>query len=391
MSSENFLPAYKSRETQTARGNTLQCLKRGKAVPATPEEIVRQRILNWLLNVKKWPIGKVELERSYEWVGDPNRQRIRPDIELLGDDDETIVVIECKARGVPLVEAVEKQAQRYALKSDARYIWISNGDQHKFLVRSSRRKWDSTSSLEPLAATYAPPSVNFEFPDPEDEKAVDRYFEHSFPDNGFATLGYNNKQIVLAVHKLLFDMPEKELPFSFDGVHVLEDWGVNQHHFSTPGRGRGFWGLYADYVAATSGRVEALSVAVHTWSVEADSIRLCVGIRRSGSSSHALQVDMGECEWVEDRDCWEVYHTGKMPPMGKGAGITKQMVFDAVEEAGAGVWLENPHGYNDCLYLGNLYWASAASWENSKQLLANLLHYGIIRTNLKDAVKGRNS
>ena len=389
MTTKNFLPAYAARETQTARGNTLQCLKRGKDFLATPEERVRQRILNWLLSVKKWPIRKIELERSYEWVGDPNRLSVRPDIELLGEDGETIVVIECKARGVQLVEAVEKQAKEYALKSDARYIWVSNGDQHKFLVRSSKRKWDSTSSLEPLAATHAPPSVNFDFPDPEDEKAVDRYFERSFPDDGYAALGYNNKHIVLSVHKLLFDMPEKRLPYSFDGVHVLEECGVNLHHFTTPAGG--WWGLYADYIAATSGRVEALSVAVHTWSVDADSIRLSVGIRRPGSSSHALQVDMGQCEWVEDRECWEVYHAGKMPPLGKGRGITKQMVFNAVEEAGAGAWLENPHGYKDCLYLGDLYWAGAASWKNSKELLANLLHYGIIRTNLKDAVKARRS
>ena len=176
MTAKNFLPIHNRPETQTGRRNTLQCLKRGRAVPATPEERVRQRILHWLLKVKKWPVQKIELERSYEWVGDPSRQRIRPDIELLGENDETIVVVECKAPGIPLGGAVERQALEYAIKSDAEHVWVSNGDQHKFLLRSSRAQWDVTSALEPLAATYAPPTVNFDFPDPNEPEAVEQYF-----------------------------------------------------------------------------------------------------------------------------------------------------------------------------------------------------------------------
>ena len=46
MPSQSFLPEYKLNETQTGRRNTLLCLKRHRAVPATPEERVRQHILN---------------------------------------------------------------------------------------------------------------------------------------------------------------------------------------------------------------------------------------------------------------------------------------------------------------------------------------------------------
>lgn len=73
--------------------------------------------------MKKWPVRKGELERSYEWVGDPNRLRVRPDIELLGDDDETIVVVECKARGVPAGRAVKRQALDYAQGYEGTCIW----------------------------------------------------------------------------------------------------------------------------------------------------------------------------------------------------------------------------------------------------------------------------
>ncbi len=393
MPSENFLPAYRRRETQAGRRNTLQCLKRGRAVPATPEERVRQRILHWLLKAKKWPARKIELERSYPWVGDPNRHRVRPDIELLGDNDETVVVVECKAPGIPLGEVVEHQALEYAIKSAAKHVWVSNGDQHKFLVRSSRAEWDVTASLEPLAANYAPPSVSFDFPDPHDAEAVDGYFAAFYRNEGTdreegdglyganADLDENDKRIVLSVHKLLFDVG-KRLPFSFEGVHVLEDRGPSLHEFGNAGGGR--WrGLYADYIAATSGRVEAMSVAPSTWGGSGGGIRLCVGVRKAGRVHHALQMDMGDCEWAEEKGCWEVYHTGRM------SRVSNETVFQAVEESGAGAWLENPHGYEGYLYLGDLHWAENADWDNSKEFFANLLHYGLIRTNLRDAVKAR--
>ena len=393
MSQKNFLPAYKRRETQTGRRNTLQCLKRVRAVPATPEERVRQRILHWLLKVKKWPVQKIELERSYPWVGDPNRHRVRPDIELLGDNGETVVVVECKAPGVPLGGTVEHQALEYAHKSEAKHVWVSNGDQHKFLVRSSKARWDVTPSLEPLAATYAPPTVSFDFPDPDDNEAVERYFvgfhrneaadqeEADVLYEAHTALDVDEQRIVLSVHKLLFDLG-KCLPFSFDGVHVLEDRGPSMHEFGNAGGGR--WrGLYADYIAATSGRVEALSVAISTWGGSGGGIRLCVGVRKAGRTHHALQMDMRDCEWVEEKQCWEVYHDGRMSRVGN------RTVFDAVAESGAGAWLENPHGYEGYLYLGDLQWAGSANWENSREFFANLLHYGLIRTNLRDAVKVR--
>ena len=149
-------------------------------------------------------------------------------------------------------------------------------------------------------------------------------------------------------------------------------------------RAEGKWrGLYADYIAATSGRVEAMSLAVSTWGGAGGGIRLCVGVRKPSRSHHALQMNMSDCEWIEEKQCWEVYHNGRM------SRVSNETVFRAVEESGAGDWLENPHAYEGYLYLGDLHWVEGASWKRSRELLANVLHYGIIRTNLRDALKAR--
>ena len=381
MPSENFLPEYTPSETQTGKRNTLLCLKRHCAVPATPEERVRQRILNWLVSDKGWPVPRIELERSYDWVGDPARHRIRPDIELLDGDESTLVVAECKAPGIPLGGPVEQQAREYAVKSDAKHIWISNGDAHKFLIRKSRGTWEVTDRLEPLATDCAPPTLNFDFPDVNDDKSVGAYFETCFPDQAYTRLELEEQWIVLSFHKLLFDMP-KSLPFSYQGVHVLEDRGADYHEFGNAGGGR--WrNLYGDFIAATSGRVEALSIAVYRWGSDTGGIRLCVGVRKAGRNHHALQMNLEDCEWDEKGQCWRVYHDGKM------SQIRRETVFAAVKESGAGDWLEEFDGQT-YLYLGKLPWLESATWENSREFLANVLHYGLIRSNLRDAHRARS-
>ena len=129
----NFLPAFHPVVTHGA-GATVQCLVRDKAVRATPEERVRQRVLHWLVHDKGWAKDNLRLEQSYRWMSDPARTRIRSDIELL-DGNEVLVVVECKRGDVPLDERVDQQAIEYALKARARWIWTTNGERHGFFAK----------------------------------------------------------------------------------------------------------------------------------------------------------------------------------------------------------------------------------------------------------------
>ncbi len=380
---QNFLPEHIPSQTVLGTRNTLQCLKRGKAVSATPEELVRQRIVRWLMVDKKWPKKKIKFERSYDWVGDPNRDRIRPDIELIGEDEETVVVVECKAPDTPLGPQVEKQAREYAIKTNSQYIWLSNGEQHKFLRRISKGRWEPSSSIEPLNAECDQRDYHFDVPSSDDSSVVDEYFEQNFYDYGFADLAQNERQIVLAVHRLLFQV-QKKLPYSFNGVHVLEDLGPSRYVFGNASGGS--WdGLYADFIAATSGRVEALSVSVYPWTWSPSEIRICVGVRKPGMHHHALQMNMKHSEWDKRKRCWRVFHDGRM------SAAKNEDVLKSCEESGLGDLVQERENGREHLYLGDLHVAGNVTWNNSRNFLANLLHYGIIRTNLRDALRARRS
>ena len=383
MTTKNFLPEHQPQVTRAKRP-TLQCLIRGKSVPATPEEMVRQRILNWLIKGKGWPSNRIKLERSYTWVGDSNRHRIRPDIELLDSKKRVSVLVECKAPQIPLGATVENQALDYARKANPDQIWITNGCGHKFLKRKSRATWETTQTLDVMSkVVYAPPPISIKFPkNLQDKNAVHQYFAKYFP-GGYSDMGDHAQSIVLSLHKLLYDTP-RELPYSFNGVHVLEDRGVNLYRFSNAAGGE--WrGLYADFIAATSGRVESLSVAVYRWgNMKKKELRLCVGVRKAGRHHHALQMDLKHSEWDRDRQCLRVFHDGRM------SSVKSQIVLEAARESGLGDWIETRRG-RDYLYLGDLYSASEVNWENSRQFLANVLHLGIIRTNLRDALLANNA
>ena len=109
----NFLPDFDPVVTHGTEA-TVQCLIRDKAVRATPEERVRQRVLHWLVHNKRWSKKNLRLEQSYQWVSDPARTRIRSDIELL-DDGDVLIVVECKRSDVPLDERVDQQAIEYLI------------------------------------------------------------------------------------------------------------------------------------------------------------------------------------------------------------------------------------------------------------------------------------
>ena len=336
--STNFLPDFDPVVTHGTEA-TVQCLIRDKAVRATPEERIRQRVLHWLVHDKGWSKENLRLEQSYQWVSDPARTRIRSDIELL-DDGDVLIVVECKRSDVPLDERVDQQAIEYAVKARARWIWTTNGKSHGFFKKHGSQ-WQPVASLEPLEVISDPPVPKLEFPaSADDPDAVARYWQ-SFADPQFRDRGGDyDPRFVLAVHRVLFDV-RKKLPYSHGGVHILEDRGSAWHNFGNRS-GEGYSTRYADFIAATQGRVEAVSVAVNRW--HRGGLRLCVGVRKPKRTHHSLQLNSDQCEWDEKKKSWHIYHDRRM------SQVPRDIVLEAVREAQSGRWIDTYDDGREWLY-----------------------------------------
>ena len=367
----------------------LRCAIRG-TVRATPEEMARQSVLHWLIGDKEWPKDNLRLEHSYDYVGDPGRTRIRPDIEVLVNG-KVKVVIECKRYDVPLDERVYKQAEEYAFKSGAKWIWATNGKKHRFL-KWQDNEWRVVPKLEPLEVS-APQPEKPEIPDECNDKATFKRYLKSCEDtqllNADKHLDWPERRFVLAMHRMLFGV-EKKLPYSHDGVHILEDRGSRWRNFSNASGGS-FYTRHAEFIAATSGCVEAVSLAVspnyiyreHIDLSEYVGLRLCIGVTKPNRSHYALELKPDTTQ-IEKTGKWKIYHDGRM------SRIPNATVMKAVREAGMEKWIdtnEEDTTTKERVYLGNL--TESATWRNSKKLLANLIHYAIIRTNLREADAAR--
>ena len=374
----NFLPEYDSPQMQRAGRNKLNCLVRHKEVPATPEELVRQRVLHWLIHTKGWEAGKLRLEHAYKWESDPRRSHIRPDIELLDDEDNVLVVVECKHEGVRISEEVDAQAIEYAVKSYAPYIWVTNGHEHRFLVPDADSTWVAAPSIDPLGETYEPPTGKVAFPLLSDADDVQRYLGA----HGLEALDDSDTRFALALNHAVFEATDgKCFPYTpYKGVYVLDYLGVVFHEFSNRS-GDSYYTRYADFIAATRSRVEAMSVAVNP--CHTGGIQLCVGVTKPEHMHHELQLDVAHnCVWSAENNVWHVYHDGRMPQ------VPNEVVFAAVREANCGHWIDWYDDGKEWIYLGKLPEAGTErpeQWE----FLARLLHYAIIRTNLREAHAAR--
>lgn len=96
---------------------------RKKWVTLTPEEWVRQNMLQYLIRVKKYPVSLVAVEKGIK-LGELVK---RCDIVIYNSQGAPLIIIECKAMDVNLNTDTAEQIMRYNLSLPAAYLIITNG------------------------------------------------------------------------------------------------------------------------------------------------------------------------------------------------------------------------------------------------------------------------
>lgn len=108
---------------------------RKKWVALSPEEWVRQHVLRWLMEVKKYPASLLAVEKSIE----VNGLSKRCDIVFFTRNLQPYLLVECKAPEVSVTQAVFDQAARYNLSLGAELFLITNGLNH-YCCRSNHEE-----------------------------------------------------------------------------------------------------------------------------------------------------------------------------------------------------------------------------------------------------------
>ncbi|MCH7410095.1 type I restriction enzyme HsdR N-terminal domain-containing protein [Belliella sp. DSM 111904] len=103
---------------------------RKKFLVLTPEEWVRQHIVQVLLNEYSYPKSLFAVEKGLKY----NTLQKRFDVLVYNRSGAPFLLIECKAPGVKLSQLTLSQVCTYNQTIQAPYLGITNGKQHIFLT-----------------------------------------------------------------------------------------------------------------------------------------------------------------------------------------------------------------------------------------------------------------
>lgn len=121
----NF-PQYTFRLKETNGRREVFDPVRRKFVALTPEEWVRQHVIQFLAEDRKYPLSLIHVEGGLEL----NNLKKRFDALVYNNSGQPTLLVECKAPGVKITQAVFDQAARYNMAFKVEYLLVSNGLEH---------------------------------------------------------------------------------------------------------------------------------------------------------------------------------------------------------------------------------------------------------------------
>ena len=99
---------------------------RKKYLVLTPEEWVRQHVVQYIINEKGYPKSLIKLEGGLKL----NTLQKRTDVVVYNTSGEKILLVECKAPSVKITQKAFDQIARYNIIHKVPLLFVSNGLQH---------------------------------------------------------------------------------------------------------------------------------------------------------------------------------------------------------------------------------------------------------------------
>ncbi len=120
----SFSFRFKNSENKVSIFDTI----RKKFIILTPEEWVRQHVVQFLMIEKKYPQSLLNVEKVLQ----VNGLRKRYDIVVYNSDGTIHILIECKAPEVPISQSTFDQIAQYNMTLQSNYLMVTNGLNHYF-------------------------------------------------------------------------------------------------------------------------------------------------------------------------------------------------------------------------------------------------------------------
>lgn len=343
----------------------------------TPEEIIRQKFVRYLIEELKVPKNKIELEVPMSHF--KKGAKGRADIIVYGENDEMcdipIMLIECKAPNIPLVDEVWFQAYKYDYILGAGYIIITNGsvtygaawdeeDKEYYFVEELPR-------YEQLLS-----DKNFKFVYDDFQGWEKPNFKELFSNKNieqFIEFGWLNENtskdlypLVLNLGAFIFDTKISCSPIKIDKLNIIEDG----HRYTSFGNAGGGWwtGDFRYFILEDKeGNNKIISVSI------LDSY-LVVAIDDFDKRHNSLQLNIDKYTEVQGNK-YTIWHDGRLT-VGRSGSAKRKEVIEFIRNKEPGMVLPNGK-----IILGTFDCSKEIQWsqDTTKQFIKNLIKYAILR------------
>lgn len=123
----NF-PSYSFRFKNSENKVSIFDPIRKKFIILTPEEWVRQHVVEFLIQEKKYPKSYINVEKLLK-INDLNK---RYDVVVFNHDGTIFLLVECKAPEIKISQTTFDQIARYNMVLKSNYLMVTNGLNHYF-------------------------------------------------------------------------------------------------------------------------------------------------------------------------------------------------------------------------------------------------------------------
>jgi hypothetical protein len=393
---EFVLNAFSSKATYRRGGVACYlCHARKKLIRSTPEEVVRQAFIQFLLNEVQVPADCIaaEVPMSYFRKGAAGRADIiiyarQPDDELA-----PIAIVECKEPNQPIIDQHLRQAERYDAIVDTGLVITTNG--HEAVARSRRDgqyhdlvniptyqqmvKRTKTTLLAELGELVY---------DRIPHKPVSKKFIQECKEEGFIGEDTPPQLHSFLVNLIgLFDDDTQLLPsFSTSEHPVIQDNGLRFTGFGNAAGGNwvGYYRYFLvkhkgdDCIVSININAKAKNINDPVFGTSVGTTMLCVAVDDYDKSHLSLELALDRFTNQKGEHI-TVWHNGTLTNGKKGAVKPREVVEFVAEHAPD---LIDEEGR---IMLGQLNNEQLFTWEQAatKTFVTNLIRYALLRDDFR--------
>lgn len=373
------LDEYKIDKIKIKGEEFIDCKSRKKLIKVTPEEEVRQKVIEFLQKEINVPEKMLEVEFPLSRIESGNK--LRADIVVFEEIDNKkapLLIIECKEPKIPLCNGVYEQLREYDEVLEPKYIAMTNGID--IYIEKYKEDDNEFLKLEKIPK-YSDMLLNKGQEIIEEQKWI-RCDEEYYSDIELLTGCYSmilskhlenkTKIEIVKLADSLYDTSVRFENLQKDLLYIEKDNGnLNKSFGNSSG---GSWnGLYRVFLVKYKENYYTISIGIN-------SGYILVGIEDNTIKHHSLQLKLTKNIFRKIDNRYQVIHNGRMTVGNKGS-VKNQVVLDYIKE-------KCPRILNDNrIILGDLKLDKDSKITDIKDFIFNLIEYSLLRDEIREIEK----